>query len=161
MVSSRPKNSIRGGKVPLVNSLRKSRRKTIHSKGSQIRATTDLLGDVVSVRRTREASSRRVKRRAKQSSMRLKRSGATLPDLQAIFDTFAEALAITQAAHMAAKQADHWGPPEVALGKGIEMLKHVYSELDGATTDLAQFERKQLKAARAALLKREIRRGRP
>ena len=161
MDTSRPMNSTRGGKTPTLTSLPKPRRRSPPSKRPKARPRADRLREIEAVRKPQQASGRRVRRRARQSNMRHWRSSATLPDLQAIFDTFAEALAITQAAHMAAKQADHWGPPEVALGKGIDMLKRVYSDLDGATTDLARFKIKQLKAVPAVPVRRRARRRRP
>jgi hypothetical protein len=70
-----------------------------------------------------------------------------LPDLAPIFDAFTEAFDLIRAAHMALREADQFGPPEVALTKGIEAMKAVYSDLDGATTDLVRLQRKQAKAA--------------
>jgi hypothetical protein len=71
-----------------------------------------------------------------------------LPDLDAILDAFSEAFDLIQAGHLAQKDAEHAGPPEVALRKGIAEMDRVYNDLDRATIELAHFCRKQQRAAR-------------
>lgn len=88
------------------------------------------------------------KRRLGKKRARTKRPSAGLPDLDSILDAFAEALALIQAAHMAQKQTDHWGPPQVAMSRGIAGLDRVYNDFDRATIDLAQFLQKQHKTTR-------------
>ena len=80
-----------------------------------------------------------------------KRSSASLPDLDSVLDAFSEALDLIQAAHMAQKQTDHWGPPEVAMSRAIAKLDRVYDDFDRAAIDLARFCRKQTKTGRRRL----------
>jgi len=74
-----------------------------------------------------------------------------LPDLDAILDAFSEALDLIQAAHMAQKQTNHWGPPEAVMSVGLAKLDRVYNDFDRATIDLASFCRQLDKTARGRL----------
>jgi len=66
----------------------------------------------------------------------------TLRDFQAIFTALGDGLSLVQAAHMALRYADQWGPAEVALREGVKALQVVRSDLDAATTELHRSHRK-------------------
>lgn len=83
-----------------------------------------------------------------RSKPALQRSSARLPDLDAILGAFSEAFDLIQAGHMAQRDAEHAGPPGVALRKGIAEMDLVYNDLDRATIEFGRFCRKQHKAAR-------------
>ena len=93
----------------------------------------------------RPRNSTRPKPAARRSSQKPKaarqRARAGDPDLQSILHTFTDALSLVQAAHMAMRYADNWGPEEYTLRKGIEALRAVREDVERADRQLPRLRR--------------------
>ena len=65
--------------------------------------------------------------------------GAKLPELSPIIHALWDAISMVACAHAAMLHADRWSPEEVVLRLGIDALKRVHDDLDGAETRLQGF----------------------
>jgi hypothetical protein len=69
---------------------------------------------------------------AVRSSRHNRRPGAKVPELQGILNAFLDGLSLVRTAHAALLHNHDHGPEEYTLKVGIEALKAVHADLDGA-----------------------------